>query len=282
LIQEQKTNTRASFKTISPKFKSLAHLIPEKIGTRICPDCGTEVPIYRKGEKEISHCLTCDNKGLEKEMNEFKRQSEAEAFFWNNSLIPPDTRDKTFENYPLKTATESQIAAFSKIKWYAENFGQWEGFDSLMLQGSYGVGKSHLAHSAAMHIKSLGKKVAFINTKMLLRRIRNAYGERSKETEEGILQNIEKSDFLVIDDLGAEYVKKDKGGEESWGADLMLSIVESREHAPTIITTNYNSQDLKNKYGQHGGRIVSRSLTGAKVIKIQGPDNRLEVATSGW
>ncbi len=117
---------------------------------------------------------------------------------------------------------------------------------------------------------------------MLLRKIRNSYGD-SKETEAHILKNIESCELLVLDDLGAEYVRKDKDGEESWAADLILTIIESREDKPNIITTNYNVESLQNKYGTHGGRIISRMMQGTRVVKFAGEDKRIKGGgNSAW
>ncbi|GED03689.1 ATP-binding protein [Bacillus atrophaeus] len=268
----KQTNTRA-FSNALPK--RLQHLAPEKIGVRQCETCGNEVPVYMQNGKKHSRCIKCDNLALEKEMIAFQEETAADAFFWNNSLVPPDTQKATFGNFNVIGLTESQIDAFNKLKWYAEKFGNWGGFDSLLLQGSYGIGKSHLSHSVAQHVKSLRKNVIFANTKMLLRKIRNSYGN-SKETEEHILKSIESCDFLVLDDLGAEYVRKDSDGKESWATDLILTIIESRQDKPNIITTNYNVEALQQKYGVHGGRIISRMMQGTKVVKFTGEDRRIK------
>lgn len=269
--QTKQTNTQAFSKAVP---KSLQHLFPKKIGVRECEGCGNEVPIYLQNGKKHSRCLACDNLALEKEMIEFQEETAADAFFWNNSLVPPDIQKATFGNFNVKGLSDSQMDAFRKLKWYAENFENWGDFDSLLLQGNYGIGKSHLSHSVAQYVKGLRKKVIFANTKMLLRKIRNSYGDKT-ETESLILKNIEECQLLVLDDLGAEYVKKDKDGEESWATDLILTIIESRQDKPNIITTNYNVESLQAKYGIHGGRIISRMMKGTKVVKFTGEDKRI-------
>lgn len=275
----RKTNTQAFSKALPEK---LQHLFPDKIGERECESCGNTVPIYMQNGVRHSRCLSCDNLALEEEMIQFQEETAADAFFWNNSLVPPDTQKTRFENFNLKGLSDSQQDAFRKLKWYAENFGNWGDFDSLLLQGNYGIGKSHLSHSVAQHVKSLRKNVIFANTKMLLRKIRNSYSD-SKETEAHILKNIESCELLVLDDLGAEYVRKDKDGEESWAADLILTIIESREDKPNIITTNYNVESLQSKYGTHGGRIISRMMQGTRVVKFTGEDRRIKGGgNSAW
>lgn len=132
--QTKQTNTQAFSKAVP---KSLQHLFPKKIGVRECEGCGNEVPIYLQNGKKHSRCLACDNLALEKEMIEFQEETAADAFFWNNSLVPPDIQKATFGNFNVKGLSDSQMDAFRKLKWYAENFENWGDFDSLLLQGNY-------------------------------------------------------------------------------------------------------------------------------------------------
>lgn len=252
---------------ISSKIKNL--------GTRTCESCGSQVPILEREGKQVSVCLTCQNKTLEADMTAFRDKHEAEAFFWNNSLVPSDTEDCFFDNYNPRN--DSQKEAFKKAKWYAENFKQLieEGkWNSLLLQGSYGLGKSHLSHSIAMLLKSEQHKVIFADIPMLMKKIRSTYGNK-EESEITIFKNIEKADLVIFDDLGAEYVKS-KDGEESWAVDVLFGLIGSRVDKANIFTTNYDSSGLIKKYGTYGGRIVSRMMKGTKVIKLDGKDYRTQ------
>ncbi|MBO0959537.1 ATP-binding protein [Neobacillus sp. MM2021_6] len=261
-------------------MKPISTLISSRlkiIGQRICDDCGVSVPIIERNGKEVSVCLNCENLALKSEMEDFRDKSLAEAFFYNNSLVPSDTEDCRFDNYQPKS--ESQQDALTKAKWYADNFraivadGKW---NSLLFQGDYGIGKSHLSHSIAMVLKEKRFKVIFSDTPMLMKKIQSTYGNH-KESEMTIFKNIQEADLLILDDLGAEYVKS-KNGEESWSVDTLFSIIGSRVDKPNIYTTNYDSEGLAKKYGTHGGRIVSRMMKGTKPIKMIGEDFR----TKGW
>ncbi|MFT8319322.1 MAG: ATP-binding protein [Bacillus sp. (in: firmicutes)] len=258
-------------------MKPINTLISSKIqfaGERTCEICGCIVPIIIRAGKEYSHCLACDNKVLEKEMEDFRKKSEAEAFFWNNSLVPSDTEKAVFDNYEPKNQTQED--AYFKAKWYAEHFHKLiaeKGFNSLLFQGSYGIGKSHLSHSIAMQLKQKQCKVIFADVPMLMKKIQSTYGSY-KDSQITIFENIAKADLVILDDLGAEYVKS-KNGEESWAVDTLFSIIGSRVEKPNIFTTNYDANGLINKYGTHGGRIVSRMFKGTKSIKMTGDDYRV-------
>lgn len=256
------------------------------IGKRTCEECGSSVPIVKnqKGE-EISDCLTCENKALEREMTDFKekmdkhREAEITIEFERYSLVPDDLQTATFESYIPDN--DSKEDALKKCLWFAENFDNLTGFHSLLLKGSYGLGKSHLSHSITKYLRDRGKKVIFIDTPSLLRMIRQTYGNKSifdkplSETE--IHRLCAEADLLILDDIGAEYVKQENG-KESWASEILFQIITSRMDKPKVFTTNLSSKELSSKYGTHGGRIVSRMMKGTRLIEMEGKDFR----TQAW
>ncbi|MCC9088001.1 ATP-binding protein [Bacillus pumilus] len=270
--QEQKKQIRMT--TFSSVGAQLSHLAPQLIGERQCPNCNEMVPIYLQRDKEISICLSCDNKNIQESMEQFRIRTEADRFFKSYSLVPDETRKATFDNFYPNGLDQSQADAQYTLQRYVKKFDNLKETKSFLLQGLYGLGKSHLAHSVAMALKDQYKKVIFVNSKLLLKRIQSTYGS-SEISESQILQQINDCDLFILDDIGAEYVKKEANDAESWGIDLMLTIVESRENKANIYTTNYNAKDLAEKYGRHGGRILSRMAHGCRTLKLTGKDRRI-------
>lgn len=257
-----------------------------KRGTRVCDLCGSDVPIWELNGVENSRCLTCDNKALESEMRIFKNKMDlgkGQWLFEKQSIIPSDLLKASFENY--RPADPTQQDALNTSKWFVKNFGLLkEGYDwnSLLFKGSYGVGKSHLSYSIAKGVKDQGFSVIFIDTPSLLQMIRDTFSkskrlDRIKEDvyETEIFRTIAKVDLFILDDLGAEYIKQDG---ESWGTEVIFRIVTSRMDKPNIITTNCSSDELIQKYGNHGGRILSRIMNGTKKVEVNGKDHRIK----GW
>lgn len=258
-------------------------------GTRICEECQSDVPIIERNGVEHSVCLTCENKALEKDVSDFKKQMDnkrAEKLFERYSLIPSDLKKASFDSYIPKH--QLQEDALKIAKWYAENFNiitedyKW---NSLLLKGSYGVGKSHLSHAIANSVKEKGYNVLFIDTPSLFQMIRDSFGKSKRmdrmrddiyETE--IFRMIADVDLLVLDDIGTEYVKNEDG-RESWGSEIIFRITNSRMDKPKIFTTNCDSRELTAKYGAHGGRIVSRMMNKTRKVDIDGDDYRLR---KGW
>lgn len=254
----------------------------EIINTYECPNCQTIVNVIktvRNGEEvTVDKCLGCENKRLVEECTNYYIEREArkaEMLFEKYSVVTSDVEQANFETYEPKN--EEQRLAKNGAKWYAENFHDLnKGFHSLLFQGSYGLGKSHLAHSICKVLKDKGVSAIFINVPELLNMIKGTFNRNSKISENDLLKAISEVRLLVLDDIGAEYIKKDENGSESWATDKLFQIVNSRVNKPTIFTTNYTSADLTKKYGTHGGRIVSRMMQGTKVIKLSGDDYRMK------
>ncbi len=252
------------------------------IGTRICETCGSEVKVistsFAGKDMEVSQCLACESKRIEDECNRFfaeQKKRKAAEIFERYSFISDDLKEATFDNYVPDH--ESKVEAKKKAMWYASNFekiaNKQYDFQSLLFIGGFGLGKSHLAYSIAEAVKQQGYTTIFMDTPSLLRVIRESYDKNSKFTESEILEACFKADLLVLDDIGAEYVKND--GSESWATDKLFQVIYSRMGKPTIYTTNYNASELIDKYGQPaGGRIVSRMMKGTKVVKFDGEDYR--------
>lgn len=75
-------------------------------------------------------------------------------------------------------------------------------------------------------------------------------------------------DFLVIDDIGKEYDAR-RGLTEALLDDVFRTRIYSNK--PTIITTNYTIDDLKNRYGESIFSLMCESLM---LIEIAGDDFR--------
>jgi DNA replication protein DnaC len=132
------------------------------------------------------------------------------------------------------------------------------------LTGGYGCGKTTLANivykfsgGAAPFINwseegaATVYPAAFYSEPDLLDDIRRSYGDTG---EAKIIKRCQKSDILILDDLGAGYVKEDS---QRWYEGIMWRLFDGRETRKTLITTNLDPAELKIRIG---GRCWSRLM----------------------
>lgn len=250
----------------------------------ICTDCGAEhkhYDVYFNGEFKAKHnddlCYKCkikkEDEQIIKEAHESRinaRISKAESY----SVIPYELENVTFQDY--KPENQTQQAAYDISLKFAN--GELNK-TTLFFQGDTGLGKSHLSYCIHQVYINNRKASIFIDLPSLLSEIRSTYGNKNDwraRTQDDIMNALNEAELLVLDDIGAEYVKPDANGFESWAADILFQIANSRQGKKNIYTTNFSSKDLTRKYGMMSKRIISRLMSNAKVIKVEGSDYRLK------
>ena len=169
-----------------------------------------------------------------------------------------------FKTRTFETFDESlQTVAFDVCKNYAENFSEIKdkNRNSLLLMGSYGTGKTHLASAIANDLIDKGVVVRFGTWEGLLTQIREGF-----DTDTNVVRKFKSAQLLVIDDFG-----KDKSSE--WNDAILFEIINHRYEAnlPTVITTNLSGRDLMNRVGQ---AIYSRMSETFRGVKMIGEDQR--------
>jgi DNA replication protein DnaC len=108
----------------------------------------------------------------------------------------------------------------------------------LLLTGSIGVGKTHLAVGILQSlIVEKGVRGLFCDYRELLKEIQHSYNPQVLTTELDILRPVFEAEVLVLDELGAS-----KPTEWVW--DTVAHILNTRynDKRTTIITTNYPDQ----------------------------------------
>lgn len=150
----------------------------------------------------------------------------------------------------------------------------------LVLHGPPGVGKSFTAAGllkwelwqaalgAGPMIGTWWNDFAFIRADALLQVVR--YDSFENELEEAeCVKRWGRKRFLVIDDLGAEK-------RTEWAAQTWHSLLSHRESGQlrTVVTTNYDSDDLEEMYAGWGKPLVSRLHALCEWKRMDGKDRR--------
>lgn len=184
------------------------------------------------------------------------KQKQAERL-WERSNV-----GKRFKDVTLNGFTGDPEALKACRKW-VDNLQDGEG---LVLCGSYGVGKTHLATATAREaMERYGITVWFSTFAGILQELKGTYGN-SKEFNE-TLQKYRIVDLLVIDDLGKENLT-------AWASEMLFTVIDERYRnmKAVIITTNMMPKEL----GQHiDEAIMSRLAEMCTFVRVTGDDYRL-------
>lgn len=252
----------------------------EIVDEYLCPGCDESVTLIRltmplgpkKGERVTLSCgCRCEDLAMARQVRQRRDELRRERLFQlfdQNSLINDALKTATFESY--HPSNEHQARAKTAAIDYAEKFSK-DHPRNLILSGSYGVGKSHLAVSIIKSLMKHGWTGLFISVPRLLTKLKATYNRQSEQTEDQLLSVLEEVDCLVLDDIGAEYASgSDHGG--SWAASKVFEVVDSRSGKHTVFTTNLSAHELQDRVGP---RNFSRMMYNARVVRICGDDYRL-------
>lgn len=204
-------------------------------------------------------------------------------------------QNRRFDNFVQDTDGRKQ--AYAQAKKYAENFQRMlprkeNGGkilppeierNGLMIAGTYGTGKTHLAAAIANELISRKTPVICMTMIDLLDKIRetySAYREMRANSYDGefseaaLLQKYQDVPLLIIDDIGSEQPTE-------WGMSKIFAIINSRYegYMPTIVTTNYSGDELERRMTPDGGdsRNAKKTLDRLKEMCVG-----IEMAWDSW
>jgi DNA replication protein DnaC len=154
---------------------------------------------------------------------------------------------------------ESLSAAFDAARSFAEQPDGW-----LVLQGGYGVGKTHLAAAIANARAAQNRSATFVSVPDLLDHLRSAYAPDSRVTYDELFETIRTAPLLILDDLGTQ-------SSTAWAEEKLYQLFNYRYNArlPTVVTTNLSIDDLDPRLGS---RLSDPTLS--QICEITAPDFR--------
>jgi DNA replication protein DnaC len=149
--------------------------------------------------------------------------------------------DHTFGNFSLreneKLPPEEQKSlekAFRAAQQFAELPKGW-----LMLQGTYGCGKTHLAAAIGNYRAAEGDEPIFIVVPDLLDHLRSTFGPNSNISYDHLFEQVRSCKLLVLDDLGTQ-------SATPWAKEKLFQLLNFRYEAllPTVITTSSSLEEI--------------------------------------
>ncbi|MDW3868341.1 ATP-binding protein [Staphylococcus saprophyticus] len=253
------------FENIASKVGFKNNITKEEHGLK-CDKCGRTYDYYEFDNGQVV------KDGCDCEMIELAKQRKAEFEkrnrvakannIYKKSIINDDLAQCTFDNY--KATSEELARAKALCERYATNFSIGNK-QSLLLQGSFGTGKSHLSMAIVETVRERGYSVLYMNVPQLISTIKGTYNKNTNITEQELNRIISEVDLMVFDDFGINM--------NDFATGKMFELIESRVGKHNIYTTNLNAQELsKNKDMQ---RIFSRIMSNTTLIKMNGEDYRM-------
>jgi DNA replication protein DnaC len=147
--------------------------------------------------------------------------------------------DKTFATFDpnrddLDAAErESLRRVFQAVQEFAEHPSDW-----LVLTGTYGCGKTHLAAAIANYQLARRHFAIFVVVPDLLDHLRATFSPQSTLSYDKLFDQVRRAPLLVLDDLGTESATK-------WAREKLYQLFNYRYNArlPTVITTAQQVED---------------------------------------
>jgi len=205
--------------------------------------------------------------------------------------IPRRYEHCSLENYETNFPSSHRTlgVAHLRAKKFVEGYPLETAGTGLLLTGSIGVGKTHLAVGILQAlVAERGATGLFYDYRDLLKQVQNSYNSQVRETELEILRPVFEAEVLVLDELGASK-------PTDWVWDTVAHILNTRynDRRTTIITTNYvNAGPLAMDSGSRireeslgdriGERMRSRLQEMCVVVEMQGEDFRQKVKRASF
>ena len=186
-----------------------------------CPKCGgagylrADVPY---GHPNFGKPIPCECKEMErkeKRRQQLRDMSNLDAF-----------RDRTFRTFNPRVPGVQE--AYEMSYDYAQDPEGW-----LLLVGSNGCGKTHLAAAIANQCLESGAVVLFAVVPDLLDHLRAAFAPNATEVFDQLFSKMREAEVLILDDLGAQQ-------SSPWANEKLFQLLNYRYNMgmPTVITAN--------------------------------------------
>lgn len=169
--------------------------------------------------------------------------------------LPARYHEASFATFEWRERSATIQRAYLHSKAYAENF-LTERTQGLLLHGSVGTGKTHLAIAIARHVTlELGVRTLFVDFRQMLKRIQATFNT-STQTTEDVMRPVLESELLVLDEIGA-------ARQTDWTFEIMEEVLNQRynDARATVMTTNLANLGCAAEQAAEPSRGYGRAAT---------------------
>lgn len=198
----------------------------------------------------------------EREEQDRKLRDRADELLAGSGLSGDRHRKQTFRSWREGMQPEAYAAARS----FAEGAIADPGWRCLVLAGSVGTGKTHLAAAAARRVISRGFSADLITVPDFQMELQSTFDKDAKATTKQVMDRYFNLRLLCLDDWGTER-------QGQWSDSVIYSLVNHRYEAglPLLITTNLSAQRFS---GWVGVRLDSRLQEAMMRVEMRPGDFR--------
>ena len=228
-------------------------------------------------------CKICHDTGFVKTQKCGCLKQKLINYYYNQSNLSSTLKDENFDTFNFKyysdiinnekglSPKENMQSIYKTCLNFASHFN--DTLENLLFTGSTGLGKTFLSSCIAKELLDKEKTV-FYQTAFKVFNILEEYKFNKDKTTEAknkvdLLFDV---DFLIIDDLGTEFIN-------SYTSSEFFNILNTRllGKKKTLISTNLNMNELFNTYS---ARVTSRIWGQYKVLEFFGDDIRKKVSVN--
>lgn len=234
-------------------------------GLLVCGKCNSrkQCVVEFMGKIRKPFCLcNCETEKFELQGKEI---IESEKIREINNMRYLGFHDKSMMNFTFEKDDESNPNLSLTAKKYVENFPKMiESGKGLLLFGNVGSGKTFIASCIANSLIDQGYPCMVTNFSRIINTLSGMY-----EGKQEYIDNLNKFDLLVIDDLAAER-------DTEYTNEIILNVIDSRYRSkkPLIVTTNLTAEEIHNQKDIRKQRTYSRLHEMCIPIGVYGNDRR--------
>jgi DNA replication protein DnaC len=177
----------------------------------------------------------------------FRVTKTLESFVWKPGIEVPTSI----------TREEIEAASFVKNK------------ENLVLMGTVGTGKTHLATAVAMNLCQQGRHVRFYTATALANILQE---KQLRGSLTGFMNSLRKVELLVLDEIGFITLHKE-------ASELLFQVVsDCYEQKSLIITSNLEFSQWNTVFGNDklSAAMIDRLIHHSHILVFSGPGHRLE------
>lgn len=175
------------------------------------------------------------------------------------AAIPPRYQRHSLETYQVEGPGQKQ--ALEVCQTYAGNIKRTlaDG-QNLVLIGSVGTGKTHLACGVARRFLEAGHTALYVRTAELISMVRETWRPDSKKTERKVMRELAEYDLLLIDEIGVQAATENE-------QQILFNVINGRNEQmrPVILISNLDAAGIKNVLGE---RSYDRIRECARVVQF--------------